>query len=232
MPIEPRPHQDQFALNQLELAVVLEHAGALDRQHFVDREQPSLRLGLEAGGRVHGIDNLAQDGRKGAMANPSTSAATDGVPAAATIRRAGPGDAEALAAIGQATFTETFGHLYPPDGPGRLPGAGAHSRQACACADLADPAKAAGWWRPAATWWATPSPGLPAAAPGGHTRLRRARAHLSAGGAPRRRARRAPAGRDAGVAGARRSAPALDRGVLGERRRPAALCAARLRAGR
>jgi len=31
-----------------------------------------------------------------------------------TIRRAGPGDAEALAAIGAATFTETFAHLYPP----------------------------------------------------------------------------------------------------------------------
>jgi GNAT superfamily N-acetyltransferase len=30
------------------------------------------------------------------------------------IRRAGPADAEALAEIGRATFTETFGHLYPP----------------------------------------------------------------------------------------------------------------------
>ncbi len=29
------------------------------------------------------------------------------------IRRAGPGDSQALAAIGRATFTETFGHLYP-----------------------------------------------------------------------------------------------------------------------
>lgn len=30
------------------------------------------------------------------------------------IRRAGPADAAALAAIGEATFRETFGHLYPP----------------------------------------------------------------------------------------------------------------------
>ncbi len=30
------------------------------------------------------------------------------------IRRAGPEDVEALAAIGAATFTETFAHLYPP----------------------------------------------------------------------------------------------------------------------
>jgi ribosomal protein S18 acetylase RimI-like enzyme len=30
------------------------------------------------------------------------------------IRRATPADAEALAAIGSATFAETFGHLYPP----------------------------------------------------------------------------------------------------------------------
>jgi ribosomal protein S18 acetylase RimI-like enzyme len=32
----------------------------------------------------------------------------------AQIRRAGPADAEALSAIGEATFRETFGHLYPP----------------------------------------------------------------------------------------------------------------------
>jgi len=31
-----------------------------------------------------------------------------------TIRRARPCDAEALAAIGARTFTETFAHLYPP----------------------------------------------------------------------------------------------------------------------
>jgi diamine N-acetyltransferase len=31
------------------------------------------------------------------------------------IRRAGPADAEALSAIGARTFTETFGHLYPPE---------------------------------------------------------------------------------------------------------------------
>jgi diamine N-acetyltransferase len=35
--------------------------------------------------------------------------------ASATIRRAVPGDAAALAALGAATFTETFGHLYPPE---------------------------------------------------------------------------------------------------------------------
>lgn len=31
------------------------------------------------------------------------------------LRRATPADAEALAAIGAATFTETFGRLYPPE---------------------------------------------------------------------------------------------------------------------
>jgi diamine N-acetyltransferase len=33
----------------------------------------------------------------------------------ATIRRATPPDAPALAALGAATFTETFGHLYPAE---------------------------------------------------------------------------------------------------------------------
>jgi len=32
-----------------------------------------------------------------------------------TIRRATSNDAAALAALGAATFTETFGHLYPPE---------------------------------------------------------------------------------------------------------------------
>jgi ribosomal protein S18 acetylase RimI-like enzyme len=32
-----------------------------------------------------------------------------------TVRRARPEDAPALAALGTATFTETFGHLYPPE---------------------------------------------------------------------------------------------------------------------
>jgi diamine N-acetyltransferase len=32
-----------------------------------------------------------------------------------TVRRAGPADAEALARIGEITFVETFGHLYPPE---------------------------------------------------------------------------------------------------------------------
>lgn len=33
----------------------------------------------------------------------------------AVIRRASPDDASALATLGAATFTETFGHLYPPE---------------------------------------------------------------------------------------------------------------------
>ena len=32
-----------------------------------------------------------------------------------TIRRASPDDASTLATLGAATFTETFGHLYPPE---------------------------------------------------------------------------------------------------------------------
>src|SRR4051812_25103787 len=32
-----------------------------------------------------------------------------------TIRRANPADAAKLAELGAATFTETFGHLYPPE---------------------------------------------------------------------------------------------------------------------
>jgi ribosomal protein S18 acetylase RimI-like enzyme len=34
---------------------------------------------------------------------------------APTIRRASPDDAQALSRIGAETFTETFGHLYPPE---------------------------------------------------------------------------------------------------------------------
>jgi ribosomal protein S18 acetylase RimI-like enzyme len=56
------------------------------------------------------------------------------------IRRAVPADAEALAAIGAATFAETFAHLYPPeDLEGFLHTAYGVERTA---ADLADPAKA------------------------------------------------------------------------------------------
>ncbi|HEY2359175.1 MAG TPA: GNAT family N-acetyltransferase [Phenylobacterium sp.] len=56
------------------------------------------------------------------------------------IRRAGSADAPALAAIGAQTFTETFGHLYPPaDLAGFL--AEAYSLERTR-ADLADPAKA------------------------------------------------------------------------------------------
>lgn len=57
------------------------------------------------------------------------------------IRRAGPGDAEALAEIGARTFTETFGHLYPPEHLAAFL-AEAHS-VARARADLANPSKAA-----------------------------------------------------------------------------------------
>lgn len=32
-----------------------------------------------------------------------------------TVRRATPGDAETLSALGETTFRETFGHLYPRD---------------------------------------------------------------------------------------------------------------------
>lgn len=58
-----------------------------------------------------------------------------------TIRRAGPGDAEALAAIGRATFIETFAQLYPPEDLAAFL-AEAHSVER-ARADLADPDKAA-----------------------------------------------------------------------------------------
>lgn len=57
------------------------------------------------------------------------------------IRRAGPDDAAALAAIGRATFVETFGHLYPPDDLAAFL-AEAYG-EARARADLANPAKAA-----------------------------------------------------------------------------------------
>jgi diamine N-acetyltransferase len=57
-----------------------------------------------------------------------------------TIRRAGPADAQALASIGQATFVETFGHLYPPEHLAAFL-AEAHGVER-AKADLANPAKA------------------------------------------------------------------------------------------
>lgn len=57
------------------------------------------------------------------------------------IRRARPRDAEALAAIGARTFTETFGHLYPPqDLAGFLAEAYGVAKTR---ADLEDPARAA-----------------------------------------------------------------------------------------
>ncbi len=57
-----------------------------------------------------------------------------------TILRATPDDAEALSRIAAATFTETFGHLYPPeDLRDFLAEVYAVSK---ARADLADPAKA------------------------------------------------------------------------------------------
>ncbi len=61
--------------------------------------------------------------------------------ASPTIRRATPADAEALAAIGRATFSETFAHLYPAsDLESFLAEAYSVAR---ARADLADPMKAA-----------------------------------------------------------------------------------------
>jgi ribosomal protein S18 acetylase RimI-like enzyme len=57
-----------------------------------------------------------------------------------TIRRGGLADAEALVAIGRATFAETFAHLYPPEDLAAFL-ADAHSLER-ALADLADPAKA------------------------------------------------------------------------------------------
>ena len=58
-----------------------------------------------------------------------------------TTRRAGSADAEVLARIGAATFTETFGHLYPQADLLRFL-ADAYSLERTR-ADLADPAKAA-----------------------------------------------------------------------------------------
>lgn len=60
---------------------------------------------------------------------------------APTIRRATPDDAEALSRIGAETFTETFGHLYPPeDLAAFLESAYGLEKTR---RDLADPAKAA-----------------------------------------------------------------------------------------
>jgi len=57
------------------------------------------------------------------------------------IRRAGPADAEALSAIGKATFSETFAHLYPPEDLEAFL-ADAYGLEKTR-ADLASPAKAA-----------------------------------------------------------------------------------------
>ena len=59
---------------------------------------------------------------------------------ALVIRRAGVGDAQALAAIGRTTFAETFGHLYPPADLAAFL-AESHSVEV-ARADLANPEKA------------------------------------------------------------------------------------------
>lgn len=57
-----------------------------------------------------------------------------------TIRRAGGADAEVLAALGERTFIDTFGHLYsPPDLRAFVADAYGLARTR---ADLADPAKA------------------------------------------------------------------------------------------
>jgi GNAT superfamily N-acetyltransferase len=58
---------------------------------------------------------------------------------AAVIRRACEGDAATLAALGRATFTQTFGHLYPPQDLARFLDL-AHAPEQ-ARSDLADPAK-------------------------------------------------------------------------------------------
>jgi len=57
-----------------------------------------------------------------------------------TIRRAGPADAAALCENSRSTFTETFGHLYPPSDLRAFLN-GAHSVE-IAAHDLADPASA------------------------------------------------------------------------------------------
>jgi len=57
------------------------------------------------------------------------------------IRRAVPADAEALAAIGAATFSETFAHLYPPQDLQDFLGSAYGVERARR--DLADPACAA-----------------------------------------------------------------------------------------
>jgi len=62
------------------------------------------------------------------------------VPPQVTLRRATLGDAAALASIGAATFTETFGHLYPPEDL-RTYLVGSHSVDAWTRA-LADPQRA------------------------------------------------------------------------------------------
>ena len=60
---------------------------------------------------------------------------------APTIRRATPNDAEALSRIGAETFTETFGHLYPPEDLAAFLDAAYGLEKTRR--DLADPAKAA-----------------------------------------------------------------------------------------
>jgi diamine N-acetyltransferase len=56
------------------------------------------------------------------------------------IRRAGPADAEAISAIGAATFVETFGHLYPAQDLEQYLERAYNLEDTRA--DLADPAKA------------------------------------------------------------------------------------------
>jgi ribosomal protein S18 acetylase RimI-like enzyme len=68
-----------------------------------------------------------------------------------TVRRATPDDAAQLAVLGAATFTETFGHLYPPEDL-RTFLAGSHSADAWARV-LADPQRA--------VWIAVPADSTP-----------------------------------------------------------------------
>lgn len=57
---------------------------------------------------------VAAIGRAHGLAARGGCALSNGDPRA-TLRRAGADDAATLAALGAATFTETFGHLYPPE---------------------------------------------------------------------------------------------------------------------
>src|SRR5690606_19037438 len=60
-------------------------------------------------------DRRAVAGAGAAAARGARGDPTEGMSRALAIRRAGPGDAAALAELGAKTFTLTFGHMYPPE---------------------------------------------------------------------------------------------------------------------